>query len=284
MLKFLTFFVDVAKGDFRGDLGGGLRGLDLVWESATPPTHIWEKSPPKKFFFVGTFPNPFLHILLSSSLSSLQTYPCQHAWKPADQVPILQSQRERGWNCEHILSSLIIFSYFLSDAKHEIPLNNNHLFCLFYSLSIADCSHLYCPLQSAKSAPATVSCGQETPDPAHGRFSFRCNGWVSNILIGETSFEIHIWLLKNIFVCSLSLFHNFVDDAVCQIAAWRSVKSHKKFQWQDLLTGYKFDRFFWSGLAALLHMTKNVLHSGPSMYVGNWSWSRVLVKKEKSAK
>ena len=151
-------------------------GLDLVWESVTPPTHIWEKSPPKKFFFVGTFPNPFLHILLSSSLSSLQTYPCQHAWKPADQVPILQSQRGRGWNCEHILSSLIIFSYFLSDAKHEIPLNNNHLFCLFYSLSIADCSHLYCPLQSAKSAPATVSCGQETPDPAHGRFSYRCNG------------------------------------------------------------------------------------------------------------
>ena len=107
-----------------------------VWESAPPPTHIWKISPPKKFFFVGTFPNPFLHILLSSSLSSLQTYPCQHAWKPADQVPILQSQRERGWNCEHILSSLIIFSYFLSDAKHEIPLNNNHLFCL---LLIIDC-------------------------------------------------------------------------------------------------------------------------------------------------
>ena len=117
-----------------------------------------------------------------------------------------------------------------------------------------------------------------------GDFLIDAMGWVSNILIGETSFEIHIWLLKNIFVCSLSLFHNFVDDAVCQIAAWRSVKSHKKFQWQDLLTGYKFDRFFWSGLAALLHMTKNVLHSGPSMYVGNWSWSRVLVKKEKSAK
>ena len=29
-----------------------LRGLDLVWESATtPPIHIWEKSPKKKTFF-----------------------------------------------------------------------------------------------------------------------------------------------------------------------------------------------------------------------------------------
>ena len=32
-------------------VGGILRGLDLVWESDTPPTHIWEKSPTKKFFF-----------------------------------------------------------------------------------------------------------------------------------------------------------------------------------------------------------------------------------------
>ena len=38
----------IENGDFRGDLGGVLRGLDLVWESATPPTHIWEKSPPPK--------------------------------------------------------------------------------------------------------------------------------------------------------------------------------------------------------------------------------------------
>ena len=37
----------VEKGDFRGDL----RGLDLVWESASPPTHIWERSPKKKRFF-----------------------------------------------------------------------------------------------------------------------------------------------------------------------------------------------------------------------------------------
>ena len=42
----------VEKGDFRGNLGvGGLRGLDLVWESATPPTHIWERSPKKRFFW-----------------------------------------------------------------------------------------------------------------------------------------------------------------------------------------------------------------------------------------
>ena len=32
-----------------------LRGLNLVWESATPPTHIWEKSP-KKTFFLDAFP------------------------------------------------------------------------------------------------------------------------------------------------------------------------------------------------------------------------------------
>ena len=28
--------------DFRGDF---FRGLGLVWESATPPTHIWESFP-----------------------------------------------------------------------------------------------------------------------------------------------------------------------------------------------------------------------------------------------
>ena len=41
------------KGEIRiekGDFGGVLRGLDLVWESATPPTHIWEKSLKKSFF------------------------------------------------------------------------------------------------------------------------------------------------------------------------------------------------------------------------------------------
>ena len=46
----------VEKGDFRGDLGGVLRGLDLVWESATPPTHIWERYPKKTEFFLDTFP------------------------------------------------------------------------------------------------------------------------------------------------------------------------------------------------------------------------------------
>ena len=56
--------IRVKKGHFRGDLGG-LRGLDLVWESATPPTHIWEKSPKQNifvFFFLfflggGGFPH-----------------------------------------------------------------------------------------------------------------------------------------------------------------------------------------------------------------------------------
>ena len=39
------------KGRFSGWFGGVLRGLDLVWESATPPTHIWERSPKKTCFF-----------------------------------------------------------------------------------------------------------------------------------------------------------------------------------------------------------------------------------------
>ena len=34
-----------------GWFGGVLGGLDLVWESATPPTHIWERPPKKTFFF-----------------------------------------------------------------------------------------------------------------------------------------------------------------------------------------------------------------------------------------
>ena len=41
--------IRVEKGDFRV-IWGVLRGLDLVWESATPPTHIWERSPKKRFF------------------------------------------------------------------------------------------------------------------------------------------------------------------------------------------------------------------------------------------
>ena len=46
----------VQKGDFWGGLvGEGFRGLDLVWKSATPPIHIWEKSPPKKTFFFVFF-------------------------------------------------------------------------------------------------------------------------------------------------------------------------------------------------------------------------------------
>ena len=38
----------------------GLRGLDLVWESATPPTHIWERYPKKKSFFLAASLNEML--------------------------------------------------------------------------------------------------------------------------------------------------------------------------------------------------------------------------------
>ena len=37
------------KRRFSGQFGGVLRGLDLVWESATPPTHTWERFPKKSF-------------------------------------------------------------------------------------------------------------------------------------------------------------------------------------------------------------------------------------------
>ena len=44
------------KRRFSGWFGGVSRGLDLVWESATPPTHIWERSPQKNGVFFYTFP------------------------------------------------------------------------------------------------------------------------------------------------------------------------------------------------------------------------------------
>ena len=47
--------IQVEKGDFQGDLVFLLRVLDRVWESATPPTHTWEKSPKKSFFFFFFF-------------------------------------------------------------------------------------------------------------------------------------------------------------------------------------------------------------------------------------
>ena len=53
--------IRVKKRDFRGNLGGWLRGLDLVWESATPPTHIW-KNFKKKTFFFETFPYSPVHV------------------------------------------------------------------------------------------------------------------------------------------------------------------------------------------------------------------------------
>ena len=47
------------KAIFGGDLWGGLRGLDLVWKSDTPPTHIWENFPKfNLFFWGGGFPKP----------------------------------------------------------------------------------------------------------------------------------------------------------------------------------------------------------------------------------
>ena len=43
------------------------RNLGLAWESVTPITHIWEKSPPKKLFSVVggglPLPDPVLEML-----------------------------------------------------------------------------------------------------------------------------------------------------------------------------------------------------------------------------
>ena len=56
-----TFFLNERwnsgrKRQFSGWFGEVLSGLYLVWESATPPTHIWERSP-KKRCFLDAFPN-----------------------------------------------------------------------------------------------------------------------------------------------------------------------------------------------------------------------------------
>ena len=47
-----------------------LRDLDLVWKSATPPTHIWEKSPKKNIFFFGGAP---LSIAMNHYCNDVQT-------------------------------------------------------------------------------------------------------------------------------------------------------------------------------------------------------------------
>ena len=47
---------------FSGWFWGVLRCLDLVWELATPPTHIWERSPKKKRFFFWQPPLQKTHV------------------------------------------------------------------------------------------------------------------------------------------------------------------------------------------------------------------------------
>ena len=79
------FEIRVKKGDFRGDLGGVLRGLGLVWESATPPTHIWERSPKKTRFFFWQLPLALLEVFHKFSLCLLNSkYDCQTEFHPND--------------------------------------------------------------------------------------------------------------------------------------------------------------------------------------------------------
>ena len=67
--------IRVEKGDIFGVIWGVLRGLDLVWESATPPTHIWEKSFFSFFFFFGGggSPNTSYGIILLFGVWHLQS-------------------------------------------------------------------------------------------------------------------------------------------------------------------------------------------------------------------
>ena len=52
-MVFVRFVI--RKGEiWVKNFGGVLRGSDLVWESATPPTHIWETFPPKNVRLVYT--------------------------------------------------------------------------------------------------------------------------------------------------------------------------------------------------------------------------------------
>ena len=61
--------IRVKKDDFWGDLGwgGGWGGLDLVCESATPPTHIWERL--KKTYFFWIFFNSLYTVMTMQSLT-----------------------------------------------------------------------------------------------------------------------------------------------------------------------------------------------------------------------
>ena len=60
------------KRRFSGQFGGVLKGLDLVWESATPPTHIWERSPKKNRFFFLAAPLNNLFSFLDDGFSKLE--------------------------------------------------------------------------------------------------------------------------------------------------------------------------------------------------------------------
>ena len=60
------------KGQFSRWFGGVLRGLGLVWESATLPTHIWERSPKKN----GLFWTPPLMLIIHSIIAFISGAGC----------------------------------------------------------------------------------------------------------------------------------------------------------------------------------------------------------------
>ena len=70
--------IRVEKGDFQRDFFFFLRGLDLVWDSATPATHIWERSHfHQHFFFTPSLkPSGFLaaNLACTKLMSALKRF------------------------------------------------------------------------------------------------------------------------------------------------------------------------------------------------------------------
>ena len=67
-----------------------MRCLDLVWELATPPTHIWERSPKKKRFFFGSFPKSDDEEDLTQSSTSIKVRQTSSIQAPP--LPLLSEQ------------------------------------------------------------------------------------------------------------------------------------------------------------------------------------------------
>ena len=95
-----------------------LRGLNLVRESATPPTHIWERYPKKNVVFFGSFPD-------SSYVSSKYTL-----------TNSLSSQLEEQAEAIELANSVLIEVKFFGFFTYLVVARFNffHLCCRFQRL------------------------------------------------------------------------------------------------------------------------------------------------------